>query len=217
MNILLVQIVLAQRNEDVEGWSNILVVVLLAVFWALGGIIKARKQQQAAQNRSNLPPVRKPARRPTAQTATLREQLLRGAEPSGAAAERRVARPGFQDARTRLAEWRTAARKFAQEAEQAFRAQMETAAPPPELPPHVPVRPKSPFAAYETPQVASKPSTTPEEHPALMMSEQTQAEYLTDLLADYSDSDQLRRAILHYEILGKPLSLREPNESGMEF
>ena len=27
---------------------------------------------------------------------------------------------------------------------------------------------------------------------------------------DYSDPDALRRAILHYEILGKPLSLRDP-------
>jgi hypothetical protein len=27
---------------------------------------------------------------------------------------------------------------------------------------------------------------------------------------DYADPEELRRAILHYEILGKPLSLREP-------
>jgi hypothetical protein len=36
----------------------------------------------------------------------------------------------------------------------------------------------------------------------------TPSEYLSELLLDYSDPEELRRAILHYEILGKPLSLR---------
>ena len=39
-----------------------------------------------------------------------------------------------------------------------------------------------------------------------------QAEYLSDILSDYEDPEKLRRAILHYEILGKPISLRGPSE-----
>jgi hypothetical protein len=35
------------------------------------------------------------------------------------------------------------------------------------------------------------------------------AKYLSEILSDYDDPEKLRRAILHYEILGKPLSLRE--------
>jgi hypothetical protein len=38
------------------------------------------------------------------------------------------------------------------------------------------------------------------------------AKYLSEILSDYEDPEKLRRAILHYEILGKPLSLREPGE-----
>jgi hypothetical protein len=38
------------------------------------------------------------------------------------------------------------------------------------------------------------------------------AKYLSEILSDYDDPEKLRRAILHYEILGKPLSLREPGE-----
>jgi hypothetical protein len=38
--------------------------------------------------------------------------------------------------------------------------------------------------------------------------------YLSDVLSDYyEDPDELKRAILHYEILGKPLALRNPDES----
>lgn len=36
--------------------------------------------------------------------------------------------------------------------------------------------------------------------------------YGAHVVVDYSDPDALRRAILHYEILGKPLSLRDPFE-----
>jgi hypothetical protein len=36
-----------------------------------------------------------------------------------------------------------------------------------------------------------------------------QAKYLSEILSDYDDTEKLRRAILHYEILSKPLSLRE--------
>jgi hypothetical protein len=35
--------------------------------------------------------------------------------------------------------------------------------------------------------------------------------YLSEVLADYENSEELKRAILHYEILGKPLALRDPS------
>lgn len=38
------------------------------------------------------------------------------------------------------------------------------------------------------------------------------ARYLSELLSDYANPDELKMAILHYEILGKPLSLRRPSE-----
>jgi hypothetical protein len=37
-----------------------------------------------------------------------------------------------------------------------------------------------------------------------------QSKHLSEILSDYSDPEELRRAILHYEILGRPLSLRGP-------
>ncbi|MCK5472589.1 MAG: hypothetical protein KAI59_01040 [Planctomycetes bacterium] len=35
-------------------------------------------------------------------------------------------------------------------------------------------------------------------------------EGISELLTDYEDQDSLKKAILHYEILGKPIALREP-------
>lgn len=43
--------------------------------------------------------------------------------------------------------------------------------------------------------------------------EELAARHLPELLLDYSDPEALRRAILHYEILGPPLSLRPPSGS----
>ena len=212
MSIFLAQIVLIARNEDVEGWKNILVVVVLAVFWALGGIIKARKNAQSRQKEQS---ATRPIRRPPAPRSRLTEQLLKEHRPA-ARVERQSYRPGVQEARTKLAEWRAAARKFAEEAEQAFRAQTaEQLAP---EPPQVLPKPGTGIvAAYvsKSPQFAAKPSITPENQPAPGEPEQPPGEYLTELLADYADSDQLRRAILHYEILGRPLSLREPGGSAI--
>jgi hypothetical protein len=37
----------------------------------------------------------------------------------------------------------------------------------------------------------------------------------SELLDEYGDTDRLRRAILHYEILGRPLALRRPGEDAV--
>jgi hypothetical protein len=37
----------------------------------------------------------------------------------------------------------------------------------------------------------------------------------SELLDEYGDTDKLRRAILHYEILGRPLALRMPGEKNV--
>jgi len=51
-----------------------------------------------------------------------------------------------------------------------------------------------------------------EEKPTGITAETPQPKHLPELLLDYEDPEKLRRAILHYEILGKPLSLRDPSE-----
>jgi hypothetical protein len=43
------------------------------------------------------------------------------------------------------------------------------------------------------------------------MAEVPESKYLSEVLADFTDPEDLRMAILHYEILGRPLSLRDPS------
>ena len=48
--------------------------------------------------------------------------------------------------------------------------------------------------------------------PDRVSSEITDEELFTEILSDYSDPEELRKAILNYEILGKPLSLRTQSD-----
>jgi hypothetical protein len=206
MNILLAQIILARRSEDADKWMNILFVVVLAVFWALGGILKARK---SAQGRQKEQLARKPARRPPAPSSGLWEELLKEPRRPSSRVERQPPRPGVQQAHTKLAELRAAARKFAAEAEQAFRVQMAEPAPEPR---YVLPKPETGPAAQVSPALAAKHPIAPEDKPAPGPLETLPEEYLAEILSDYADSDLTRRAILHYEILGRPLSLRDPQD-----
>jgi hypothetical protein len=63
MNYLLTQLILAARknNED-NGWMQILVFVILAVFYALGSILKVKANKAASKGKEQKSgkPVRKP-------------------------------------------------------------------------------------------------------------------------------------------------------------
>jgi len=59
----------------------------------------------------------------------------------------------------------------------------------------------------ESKELISKPL---EDKDTAIRAKTPQAKYLAEALLDYADPDEIRRAILHYEILGKPLSLRPP-------
>ncbi|UCC98329.1 MAG: hypothetical protein JSW66_00250 [Phycisphaerales bacterium] len=202
--IPLAQTILAQRNEDAEKWMNILFVVVLAVFWALGGILKARTGK--TKSRDAMQPPRKPVHGPAAQSRAAQERLLKAPQRPAGGKESQPHRP----ARTRLAEWRVAAQKLAAEAEQAFRDQIQQ----PEQTPERPVRrPKSPPKVVDASQSPATSSAIPHAAELSPPAETLPSAYLPGLLSDYTDPDQLRRAILHYEILGKPLSLRESPDS----
>ncbi|MHC4507813.1 MAG: hypothetical protein ACYTAO_02500 [Planctomycetota bacterium] len=202
--ILLAQTILAQRNEDVEKWMNVLFVVVLAAFWALGGILKARTKKR--QSRDAAQPLRSPAPRPPVQSRAAQERGLQAPQRPAVRKEP----PPHRLPRTRLAEWRAAAQKFATEAEQAFRVQIQQSAQTPERPAQ---RPESPPESPDVLQPSEIPSTTRNAVKLSPSEETLPSAYLPDLLSDYTDPDQLRRAILHYEILGKPLALREPPDS----
>ncbi len=206
MSELLAQIILAGRSDDAEGWMNILIVVVLAVFWAIGGIIKAKANKTGAPGEQ---PPGKTARKPPLHSREAREQMLRQLQrpADSEQGQRQQPRPAAKQPRMKFADLQAAVRKFAVEAEQAFQPQSGKKTPElkpvltePKIPPET-VKPKEPIGKTVKrlkDKLVSEPAQMPE------------SEFLSELLTDYADPEELRRAILHYEILGKPLSMRDP-------
>ena len=60
MNVLLAQIILLARGEDVDKWTNVLFVVVLAVFWVVGSIIKAKSKKPEGEEEKEGQLSRKP-------------------------------------------------------------------------------------------------------------------------------------------------------------
>jgi len=140
---LAAQCILAARGTDDENpWVQILVFILFAVIYAIGGIIKARSAKQQ-QKKAEMPPPR-PRPRPQAPPVAGAPQAVRPRIPRTA-----VSQPA----------------------------------------PTITTRPE---ARIPTPSVAA-----------------TEPEKPVRAFPELQEPDALRRAILYYEILGKPVSLRQ--------
>ena len=204
MSELLAQLILARRNDDAEGWMNILIIIVLAVFWAIGGIIKAKGKKPGGRD-EQLPG--KAVRKPPLHSREAREQMLsRLQRPAGSAqSQQQQPRPAAQKPRLKFADLQTAVRKFAVQAEQAF--QPQSGKPTPELEPPL----TEPQIKAETVELKPTIKTVKglQDKRVSEPAQMPESKYLSELLTDYADPEELRRAILHYEILGKPLSLRD--------
>jgi len=181
------QIILAARDDDAEGWMNTLVIVLLAVFWAIGGILKARaRKAEKAEAEDEEPGVGKGPLGPLRPTA-----------------RRATAKPVYKDKARGVAVWRPQPQRI--------RAGAKT------LAEEVEPRQAKPSVAGRK---AREPKTAvakmagvvrpPKVVPAAGAVRAVEKPMLEQLLLSAEEPDELRKAILHYEILGKPLSLREP-------
>ncbi|MGB2865939.1 MAG: hypothetical protein WBC05_21580 [Sedimentisphaerales bacterium] len=205
MSELLAQIILAGRSDDAENWMSILVFVVLAVFWAIGGIVKA-KANKAGGRDEQLPG--KPVRKPPLHSREAREQMLTQLQrpADSAQGQSQQPRPAAQQPRMKFADLQAAVRKFAVEAEQAFQPQSGKKTP--ELKP-VLTEPQIKTERVELTEPIGKTVKGMQDKRASEPEQMPDSEYLSELLLDYADPEELRRAILHYEILGKPLSLRD--------
>lgn len=199
MNNLLAQLVLARRSPDGDGWMNILVVVVMAVIWMVGAIVKSTKTKSGDKQ----PPSRMPSHKSPGHSRGVQQQMPEQAQRPAGPPQRPGQAPDAPKRRTMLSDLREAARKFATEAEQAF--QVQTTKPTPEPASKPQIQPET------TPQV--EPTIAPtkklDDSQAAVAPEMLANQHLSELLSDYADPDKLRRAILHYEILGPPLSLRD--------
>jgi len=223
MNALLAQFILLARGNGIEGWMDILVIVLVAAVYGLGTILKSKKGKKV-QERADEQQIRKPQRKPEGGGGVL-EQFVREIQRAFEPTEDQKSRPAAQPARPKVARPQPApsVHKYAAEAKPVSR-------PKPITPPAKPKRPGLELS-IPAPQVQPDFEELPEIETSLealpefttktieglvvkgkgMADEVVESKYLSEVLADFTDPEDLRMAILHYEILGRPLSLRDPS------
>ncbi len=189
MNALLAQLILAARGNDFEGWMDILILVIIAAVYGLGAIIKTKRKKPQEQVS------RKPGHKPATGGRGLLEQFFNELRNLAEPAQDRESRPIGQPARQKIAHPQPAVRKYAAEAKQAGRVQPGTVQPDFE----------------ELPESTTKTTKGLVSKRRKAMAEVPEPKYLSEVLADFTDPEDLRMAILHYEILGRPLSLRDPS------
>jgi hypothetical protein len=182
---------LAQRG-DFEGWANILFLVVVAILWLFGALAKTlgKKRPQSDQE-GPAGAQRRPAQSWQERLARKAEEIQRRIEEE--AGIREPPRPMRK----------TPPPKSSQQT--ATTGQCPTKTPDLEL------------ALSSTPAVmADRPSP-----PASEKVQQDASHQPSGLdpaaIIDYNDPDVLKKAILHYEILGRPVSLRDPADQASAF
>lgn len=214
MNELIEYIILASRRRSPKGWGNIVFIVGLAIFWLISAIFKsmARKDEEKKTGEKQLS--RKPGGKPA--VGTTKEgpfQQIRRAIEAEVQKQRQLQ---AQQTQRKVVRPQPAARKVV------AKPAMQRVATKPGRGPEIHAlesieETKLPSAIAEVePKLEKLPEYTSKTVKAVgangisAAAQVPQGRQLLEILMDYSDPDELKRAILHYEILGKPLSLRDP-------
>jgi len=182
----------ARNGGDREGgWSNLLVFVVLAVIYGLRMLAaraKVSKQQQVAQ-----PGQKKPVTKPPEGIAARPKALPAHAQ-----------RPQVQQVRRKVERRKPAVQRPAARTRPIAGLESKELTETPEL---WPAASQLRLKLEKLPDFTGK-ALKKNKKRGVDGSDQSQPTWPIEVLLDYTDTDKLKRAILHYEILGKPLSLR---------
>jgi len=197
MGIFLTNLILAVRNNGAEEWTNLLFLVVLAVFWAIGGILKAWAQKANMQRKGG-------AEQPTTGSGGAGSAAAREREASSSIGQRLAAKSRPRSAAVFGNGTRVSAEPARRRAASSVRPAVKSSVLSTPMEQARPPRPSKPLANASSKPLLSKrrldstgPSAAPEAHPVLP--------YL-------NNPQSLREAIIYLEVLGKPVSLRDPAE-----
>jgi len=203
----LAQTIVIARGDD--GWINILVMVVLAAVYGIGALIKAKgnKTDDQAQEQQS----RKPQHKPSTGGGGILEQLFRQIQQVAEGKPTQETRPSSQTARQQTIRPQAALRKYAAETKQARQtapAKPKLSKPTPQVQPDFEILSEHGAGTQSLPELTTNVVGLAGKRKR-MPAQAAEASYLSEVLSDYEDPDELKRAILHYEILGKPLALRD--------
>jgi len=182
--------IVAAGNKGFEDWTQILVFVAMIVVYSLSGILKAKMKKKEPVTGEQKPD------RPRPSGPVPRPQYQQGA----------------QSQRIKIFRPQSSVQKAAVKAEKFGHISTTKLYTEPNV--SVPVS-QADQEILESPKYDSVLTNLPEfTHisPVVPAVTDRTITYFAEDFLDLKDSEALRRAILHYEILGKPLSLREPSE-----
>ena len=194
---------------------QILVFVVMAVIYGLASIFKAKSNKLEKQKEEQLG--RKPGFKPPegraravpARPKTFQKTPFQQAQRPAGRTVQRQPQPQIQPPRRKVMRPQPIGQRLAAKIERAFQLPTMKPVEAPELSlPRSQIKPEF----KEVPEIAVRPFEKLEDKYVGVPEETSGPKYLSEILLDYADPDELRMAILHYEILGKPLSLRNPSE-----
>jgi len=211
----LAQIIVIARGD--EGWMNILVLVVLAAVYGIGALIKAKGKQ--SEDQAQQQQTRKPQQKPSAGGGGILGQLFREIQQAAEGKPVQETRPSSQTARQQTIRPQAAVRKYAAQAKQSNRVQstapakpkrpgLESSKPAPQVQPDFEILSELDTGTQSLPEYTTNVAGLAGKRKRMPV-EAAGSIYLSEVLSDYEDPDDLKRAILHYEILGKPLALRD--------
>ena len=226
MYYLLAQINFIGQGRDIEGWMDILILVIVAAVYLLGAILKTAKSKKAEQERNQQ--FQKTQQKASKKSGGgLFEQFVM--EVKKAAEEARKGTENIKPSRIEIQKippQQAGLQKYPGQAKPVSPTQVK-AAPPAKAPPAKPKisrtipKVESEFEKFAQldkgiqglPGISTKIAGLPGKKKKIRLAEPAEAMPFDEVLWDYDNPDELKRAIVHYEILGKPLGLRNPDES----
>ena len=206
-------------QDDAGRWMEILFIVVVAVFWAIGGLVKVASNKSRKQGASRPSDGRK--------RETWLQQLVKKAQDIQHAIQREGSKeqphPSYRPQEhpieaSRPPEGRVAANtdRGATSALVYERREPQRPAEKPRQPARVKAGPKA--ASQAERQIAAESLNVPVvpqesmKTPVRAAGTTAPADHAFPPIIDYTDRDALEKAILQYEILGKPMALRDPFE-----
>ena len=208
MNDFVTQIICGARWLDAEdsGWTQILVFVVMVVIFALGNISKARRVKTGEGEEEQLTRKAKRRLQLIGEGFKVETPSRSGWTASMLRAEGQIKIRPTEVQQPAVIGVKAAKEKLAIAAEQTGQIQA-----PAVVKVSAALKP-----VVEVLEAAAKAVGEVQKKGVPIVAEVPVPTNLSEILSTYADPEELRRAILHYEILGKPLSIREPRESAIE-
>ena len=212
MNFYLTQFILAGRNRNSEGLVDILIIVFFVVIWVIRNIFMAQKEQTQQKKK---PLTHKPSSKHSLNKDRIEkflENILKSKQTATGQKHQQgiqhkshtistVPKPVTSNQYTNNAK-RQRSPKFVNKRSSFARSQRPEMQQMQELPIIDP-------NLQELPEFTDKTVNNLEKTHLTKQINSTPSNYLSEMLFDRTNPDELKKAILYSEILGKPLSIRD--------